>query len=166
MHYYINEATQRVVPTSMSHSDVHKLYTTQAEAEKVIVSLPYLASLMDQVAAAKAILIDRKQYKRIAELLECLAGIHGELDGKEWDSDTTQNIRDLLCAFGIPVRGIDEDGWTQVEFRGERWAYNEDSVACWDDALGFDFRFFHQQGSPSDESILEALAETYPEVPA
>lgn len=59
----------------------------------------------------------------------------------------------------------DEEVWPEFTYKGERWSYNEHSVARWDDELGFEFRFYHRQDNPTAESIiahLEALEAQCP----
>ncbi|QBJ04480.1 hypothetical protein HOV23_gp093 [Pseudomonas phage Lana] len=108
MKFYINDSTQKVVETSTSFSDVHKLYDTKEEPEAILLSPSYLAQLADSVAKGGP-MPNRQQWQRIAELLECLTEVHKELDKAEWDSDTAQGIAELLCAHGMPVRDIDDN---------------------------------------------------------
>lgn len=44
-----------------------------------------------------------------AEQLDCLARVHAELDGQEWDSGTTARIAEHLEAIGLSIAAVDCD---------------------------------------------------------
>lgn len=50
-----------------------------------------------------------EQAREAALQLECLHHIHTELSGKEWNTDTPQNIANYLDAVGLDVAAYDED---------------------------------------------------------
>ena len=59
--------------------------------------------------AADSSNIDAPLFAEAAEQLEALSRIHAELDGVEWNSDTTSNIADHLAAVGLEPAPCDDD---------------------------------------------------------
>jgi hypothetical protein len=109
MPYYINAVTQRVVQVSTTStketSAVYTLYDTKEEAEAFLMSVDHLADLME--LQSKGSIFTRpspQQYKRIAALLECLKLIHTTMDVDQWDSETSQNVSELLTSYDLPIR--------------------------------------------------------------
>lgn len=49
------------------------------------------------------------------------------------------------------------DSWTDFTYDGDRWSFNADELARWDEELGWDFHSFHGLTEPTEASIIEYL---------
>jgi len=110
MRYYINDLTQQVVATCQEHSDVHMLYNSREEATSASMQPGYLANLLIQSQKPGAtVKASHSQMLRIAEYLELLTHIHGELDAAVWDADSCQNIANYMEARGLRVQDVNDE---------------------------------------------------------
>jgi hypothetical protein len=104
MNYYLNPNTQQVEATAYEHSDVLTLFKTREEAEASGMAPAYLAELLKAWVVPNAVRSpNRNQLLRIAELLECLDGIHETVNVPEWEDHTLAEVAGYLDDRGLTV---------------------------------------------------------------
>ena len=52
----------------------------------------------------------------------------------------------------------DNDGWIEFEHNGQRWSFDADQLALWDEEeQSFQFFAFHNQSQPTVESVTNFI---------
>lgn len=67
-------------------------------------------SILNLLQTAQDRACQAADHDTIGEARMLIAEIHAKLDGVEWNSDTTNDIAELLARHGLPVGAYDPEG--------------------------------------------------------
>lgn len=86
-------------------------------------------SILNLLEKARDRAFQPADHDTIGEARNLIAEIHAKLDGVEWNSDTTNDIAELLARHGLPAGAYDPDEESEEEKFAKNlgWASFEDS---------------------------------------